>query len=136
MTDIDNLFKQHGIEQGGKSLIDLTSNERQCLDFDGYILSKLFDVIILVELIDEDEQGNIQRNGIYVPTSNTIKTWRKGKVVLKGKNTDQCDINDIVIFPHDKGIIVTNVDVKNYGIVKKGMFLNQDRIFGVCENKK
>ncbi len=133
MSDIDHLFKQHGIEQGGRSLIDLSSSERQCLDFNGYVLSKLFDDIILIELIDEDDNGNIQRDGIFVPTNNTIKTWRKGKVVLKGRNADQCEINDIVIFPHDKGSSVTNVKVKNYGIIKKGMFLNQERIFGVCD---
>lgn len=136
MNDIDSLFKQHGIEQGGRSLIDLSSSERQCLDFEGYVLSKLFDDIILVELIDEDDNGNVQRNGIFIPTNNTIKTWRKGKVLLKGKNADQCELNDIVIFPHDKGSPVSNVNVKNYGVLKKGMFLNQERIFGVCEQNK
>ena len=136
MNDIDSLFKQHGIEQGGRSLIDLSSSERQCLDFEGYVLSKLFDDIILVELIDEDDNGNVQRNRIFIPTNNTIKTWRKGKVLLKGKNADQCEFNDIVIFPHDKGSPVSNVNVKNYGVLKKGMFLNQERIFGVCEQNK
>lgn len=133
MNDIDTLMKQHGIEQGGRSLIDLSSADRKGLDFDGYTLSKVFDDIVLIEFIDEDDNGNISRDGIFVPSNNTIKVWRKGRVLLKGKNADQCEINDIVIFPHDKGSPVSNVNIKNYGKLKKGMFLNQERIFGVCE---
>lgn len=131
--DVEQYLKSNNIEQGGRSLIDLSSKERQNLDFDGYILSKVFDDIILVDLIDEDESGNVKRNGIFIPTGNTIKTWRKGIVLLTGKSVTQCKKNDIVIFPHDMGCYVTNVTVKDYGKLKKGIFLNEERIFGCCE---
>ena len=133
--DIEKQLKSCNIEQGGRSLIDLSSSERQNLDFDGYILTKVFDDIILVDLIDEDENGNVKRNGIYIPTTNTIKTWRKGIVILTGKSVTQCQKNDIVIFPHDMGCYVTNVEVKDYGKLKKGIFLNEERIFGCCEKQ-
>ena len=42
---------------------------------------------------------------------------------------------DIVIFPNDKGASVANLSVSNYGTVKKGMFLNEQRLFGTCVSK-
>lgn len=119
-----------------KSLIDLESYSDGVFALDDYVLTYLFDDIILVELIDEvnDGQGSaIQRNGIFVPTNALTKAWRKGRVVLRGPNAQFCDNDDIVIFPNDKGVTVSNIIIADYGKVKKGMFLNEQRIFGICK---
>ena len=69
-----------------------------------------------------------------------MKAWRKGKVLIAGPNVRYCKINDIVIFPNDKGASVANIDIKlvNGEVykIKKGMFLNEQRIFGVCSESK
>ena len=134
----------------GQVSIDKLATKRSLIDLDSYgkgnfglgddfILSKLFDDIILVEFIDEvnDNSGDaIKRNGIYVPTNALIKAWRKAQVVLAGPSVTQCKIGDIVIFPNDKGASVSNIDVEGHGKLKKGVFLNELRIFGVCKKVK
>lgn len=117
-----------------RSLIDLNSHSNGDFGLEDYVLSKLFSDIILVEFIDIDEAGdNIMRNGIFIPVNATTKAWRKAKVVLRGTGADYCKVGDIVMFPNDKGVTVSNIKVRNYGTVKMGMFLNEARIFGICQ---
>jgi cellobiose-specific phosphotransferase system component IIB len=130
-THLDNLKHKKG-------LIDLESNSEGSFGLEDYSLSFVYDDIVLVELIDEitDEKGSaLMRNGLYIPTNANTKAWRKGKVVLVGPHVEFTDVGDIVIFPNDKGATVANIDVVDYGIVKKGMFLNEQRLFGTCVNK-
>jgi cellobiose-specific phosphotransferase system component IIB len=122
-----------------KSLIDLEGNSSG--DFgltDEYTLSFIFDDIILVEFIDEvdDNSGSaILRNGIYIPTNAVNKAWRKAKAVLVGPNVKYVKVDDIVMFPNDKGVTVSNIEIEGYGKVRKGMFLNEQRLFGICKRK-
>jgi len=119
-----------------KGMIDLSSNSEGFFGLDDYKLSFVFDDIVLVEFVDEveDAQGSaVIRNGLYVPTNVNTKAWRKAKVVLKGPNVAYCNVGDIVIFPNDKGATVSNLDVDGYGKVKKGMFLNEQRMFGIAK---
>jgi len=127
--------------------IDVLEPKRSLIDLDGYgkgnfglgddfTLSFLFDDIVLVEFIDEISDGTgdvIQRNGIFVPTNSLIKAWRKAKVVLVGPSVRYCKKDDIVIFPNDKGAAVSNIEVEGYGKLKKGVFLNEQRLFGICK---
>ena len=39
------------------------------------------------------------------------------------------------MFPNDKGAPVSNMDIEGYGIIKRGMFLNEQRLFGICKQK-
>jgi len=120
-----------------KTLIDLDSYGKGNFGLgDDFVLSTLFDDIILVEFIDEvnDNSGDaIVRNGIYVPTNSLIKAWRKAQVILTGPSAKQCKKGDIVIFPNDKGASVSNIEIDGHGKLKKGVFLNEQRIFGVCK---
>ena len=103
---------------------------------DDFTLSFVFDDIVLVEFIDEvsDTQGDvIQRNGIFVPTNSLIKAWRKAQVILTGPSVKYCKKGDIVIFPNDKGASVSNIEIEGYGKLKKGVFLNEQRLFGICK---
>lgn len=130
-SSLDNLKQKKG-------LIDLDGNSEGFFGLQDYQLSFLFDDIVLVEFVDqvEDSQGTaIMRNGLYVPTNANTKAWRKGKVVLAGPNVKFCKKDDIVIFPNDRGATVANLDVCDYGMVKSGMFLNEQRLFGIAKSK-
>lgn len=130
MANIDQLATQ-------KHLIDLSTHSAGDIGFtDDLELSVIFDDILLVEYIDETETGEIVRNGIYVPTNAVTKAWRKAKVILVGPKAKYTKVGDIVIFPNNLGVTVANVDVTNYGVVRRGIFLNEDRVFGICKHKE
>ena len=121
-----------------KGMIDLDGNSEGFFGLDDYKLSFVFDDIVLVEFVDEveDAQGSaVMRNGLYVPTNVNTKAWRKAKVVLVGPNVAFCKKDDVVIFPNDKGVTVSNMEIEGYGTIKKGMFLNEQRMFGIASKK-
>jgi len=119
-----------------KSLIDLDSYSKGNFGLDDYVLSFIFDDILLVEYVDEvnDGQGDaVMRDGVFVPTNALIKAWRKAKVILTGPSVKYVKKGDIVLFPHDKGVTVANVNIEGHGKLKKGVFLNEQRLFGICK---
>lgn len=123
-----------------RSHIDLTDKSLPT-DFgiEDYVLNKLFDDVVLVEYCDihgDDKVEYIMRGGIAVPINNVTNAWRKGKVVLKGPRATQVELGEIIMCPNNMGIPISNVEVKNYGKVKKGLFINQERMFGGCELKE
>lgn len=118
-----------------KHLIDLSTHSEGDMGLtDNFELEMIFDDILLVEYVDENEHGEVQRNGIYVPTNAITKAWRKAKVVLAGPKAEYAKIGDVVIFPNNLGVTVANIDVQGT-TVKKGIFLNEDRLFGICKIK-
>lgn len=125
------------ILETSKSLIDLTSHSEGNFGFgEDYKLRFLFEDIILVEYIDEVDDGGsgaINRGGIFVPTNAMTKAWRKAKVILVGPKVEYAKVGDIVIFPNDKGVSVSKIEVSGHGFLKKGMFLNEKRLFGICD---
>ena len=128
MANIDNLATH-------KHLIDLSTHSEGDIGLtDDFELTMIFDDILLVEYVDENEHGEIQRNGIYVPTNAVTKAWRKAKVVLAGPKAEYAKKGDIVLFPSNLGVTVANIDVQGT-VVKKGIFLNEDRLFGICNLK-
>ena len=128
MANIDNLATH-------KHLIDLSTHSEGDVGLsDDFELQMIFDDILLVEYIDENEHGEIERNGIFVPTNAVTKAWRKAKVILAGPKAEYAKVGDIVLFPSNLGVTVANIDVKGT-TVKKGIFLNEDRLFGICTLK-
>ena len=128
-THMDNL-------KNTKGLIDLDGNSEGFFGFDDYKLSFVFDDIVLVEYVDEVDDSNgsaIMRNGIFVPTNANTKAWRKGKVILAGPNVKYTKRDDIVVFPNDRGATVSNMEIEGYGKVRKGVFLNEARLFGIAK---
>ncbi len=118
-----------------RSLIDLTKHSDGDFGLDNLELTFIFDDILLVEYIDETEDGDILRNGIVVPTNTLTKAWRKAKVILAGPNAKYAKKDDIVVFPSNLGVTVSNLDVTGKGKIKSGVFLNEDRVFGICKPK-
>jgi co-chaperonin GroES (HSP10) len=128
-ADIDQLPTQ-------KSLIDLSSHSSGDFGLDDFNLSFIFDDILLVEYIDMTGDGdNIMRNGIYIPTNAVSKAWRKAKVILAGPHAKYTKRGDIVIFPNNLGITISNISIDGHGKVKQGIFLNENRLFGICKSK-
>lgn len=123
-----------------KSHIDLSDSALPS-DFglDDYKLSKLFDDVILIEYADlvADEEGGdyILRGGIAIPINQVHNAWRKGVVILKGPNVRYANLGDIVVFPNNMGIPITNLEVEGHGKLKNGLFLNEQRMFGICKVK-
>jgi hypothetical protein len=131
-VSIDNLPTQ-------KSLIDFSELPKNSFDsvFLGYNLKSVLDDILLVKYVDETEDGsNIMRNGIVVPINADTKAWRIGEVILAGNNVKVAKIGDFVCFPNNLGVPIANIDIDGYGTLKKGIFLNEQRIFGICSQRK
>ena len=130
--ELNNLKKLARIddEVGGKA-INLKNYDEFSLF--NYSLKYVLDDVILVEYVDESEEGIIQRGGIFIATSMMDKNkspWRIGKVLLAGPNCQTIKQGDTVCFPGDKGLKASNISVVGYGKIKKALFLNESRVFG------
>jgi len=128
--------QQQRAESNDYRLIDLDTYVNDNFTLFGYKLSNVLDDIILVQYADmaDDKTGQtVLRNGIAIPLAHVEKAWRIGKVVLAGPRCQHVKINDFVCFPSDKGIPCSNLDVDNVGVLKDAIFLNEDRIFGICK---
>ena len=100
----------------------------------GFELSNVLDDIILVRFVDCNDQGTeVFRNGVWVPINTSTFTWRIGEVLLAGPNCKLVKQGDHVCFPSDKGISVSNLVIANHGKIKNSCFLNEQRVFGVCQ---
>lgn len=127
-ADIDTLPTQ-------KSLIDLAELPKNSFNsvFFGYNLKAVLDDVLVVRYVDETEDGSsIVRNGIVVPINADTRAWRIGEVILVGPNAKHVKKGDFVCFPNNLGIPVANLDIDGFGTLKKGLFLNEQRIFGIC----
>ena len=40
-----------------------------------------------------------------------------------------------VLFPNNMGVTISGVSVPGKGTVDKGIFLNEERMFGICKEK-
>lgn len=118
-----------------KSLIDFSELPKNSFNsvFYGYNLKMVLDDVLLVKYSDETEDGStIIRNGLHVPINADTKAWRIGEVILAGPNVRFTKVGDYVCFPNNLGVPVANIDIEEYGTLNKGIFLNEQRIFGIC----
>jgi cellobiose-specific phosphotransferase system component IIB len=120
-----------------RSLIDLSSHSSGDFGLEDYELNFIFDDIVLVEYIDMTTTGDgIMRNGLYIPTNTLTKAWRKAKVILAGPQVKYTKVGDIVIFPNNLGVTVSNIDISDHGKISNAVFLNESRIFGICKPRQ
>ena len=118
-----------------RGLIDLSSTQSGDFGLDDFKLKFLFDDIILVEYIDMTETGEVMRGGIYIPSNALTKAWRKAVVILAGPDVKYVKKGDIVVFPNNLGVTVANMEITGHGKISNGIFLNESRVFGICERK-
>tara|TARA_R110001583_G_scaffold61176_2_gene181135 strand:+ start:14695 stop:15111 length:417 start_codon:yes stop_codon:yes gene_type:complete len=128
LASIDNLAPT-------KSLIDLSKPGSGDFGLEDYELNFIFDDILLIEYVDETEQGDVLRNGIVVPTNALNKAWRRGKVILAGPDAKYAKEGDVVVFPNNMGVTISGVHVTGHGKVRKGIFLNEERMFGIAKKR-
>jgi co-chaperonin GroES (HSP10) len=101
------------------------------MNLDEWNLTKVLDDILMCQYIDINEDGTeVKRGSIWVPINAVNFTWRLAKVLLAGPDCKTVKEGDVVIFPNDKGIQVANLNGHKHIV-----FLNESRIFGVCEPK-
>ena len=125
-ADIDQLLPKKG-------LIDLDKHIEDEFTLHGYKLASVMDDIMLCQYVDTEDNDIVTRNGIVIPLNASTKAWRLGRVILAGPNCEFAKPGDVVCFPNDKGIPASNINVDGFGIVKYGMFLNEQRMFGICK---
>jgi co-chaperonin GroES (HSP10) len=109
-------------------LIQLENYQGSDLNMTGWDLEAVLDDILMVEFADATEDNqNVNRGGILLPTGASKNVWRVGKVVLAGPNT-RVKVGQYVMFPNDKGIQAKNINGKKHVV-----FLNEQRIFGIVK---
>ena len=128
LASIDNLAPT-------KSLIDLSAPDKGDFGLTDYDLTFLFDDILLIEYVDETEDGDVMKGSIVVPSNALNKAWRKGRVILSGPDAKYAKEGDVVIFPNNMGVTISGVTITGKGKVKNGVFLNEERMFGICKLK-
>lgn len=119
-----------------ESLIDLTKYTEDDFNIPDHKITKLFDDLILAEYSDVSPDGTaIKRGDIFIPLNTAPKAWRIAKVLMVGEKCSNVNVGDTIVFPSDKGVPVTKLQygTDDTNIVKQGVFLNQERLFGVCE---
>lgn len=86
--------------------------------------------ILMCEIVDESDSGEICRNGIWVKQEITQKLWRVAKVVKKGPNCSvNINVDDLIMYPGDKGLRMVSFEGKKY------IYLNEERIFAVVKKR-
>lgn len=118
-----------------KSLIDLTTHSDNDFGLTDYNLCSLFDDLLLAEYVDETLDGDIIRDGVIVPANTIQRAWRVGRVILAGTGCKNVKPGNHIIFPHDKGIPISGITIEGHGKLEHGIFLNEERLFGVCKPK-
>lgn len=120
-----------------RSLIDLSRYSDNDFGLHDFNLCRLFDDLILAEYIDQSDDGEtIMRDGVLVPTNAVTRAWRIGRVILAGSGCKNVSVGDEIMFPHDKGLPVKSIEVDGHGELKYGVFLNEERLFGVVKRKE
>lgn len=119
-----------------KSLIDLSTYNDNDFGLTNFDLTGLCDDLLLAEYADETGDGDIIRDGIVVPANTIQRAWRIGKVILAGNGCKNVKAGDYIIFPHDRGIPISNITVDKVGKVSHGIFLNEERLFGICKPRE
>ena len=92
----------------------------------------------MAEYTDVSLDGNaIKRGNIFVPLNTAPRAWRTARVLIAGNKCSNVNITDTIVFPGDNGIPVVNLQYKDVNtgetkVVSHGVFLNEERLFGVC----
>jgi hypothetical protein len=113
---------------GGK--VQLDNYLGSSFNLEGWTLKKVLDDILMCQYIDVNDDGTeIKRGNLWVPINSVNYTWRLAKVILAGPDCKTVKEGNIIVFPNDKGITVSNLNG-----LKHIVFLNESRIFGIAES--
>jgi len=114
---------------GGK--IQIEHYQGKSYELDDWNITKVLDNILMIQYADINESGTeIRRGSLWIPINAVEHTWRVGKVILAGPDCKIVKEGDHVVFPNDRGLKVNSING-----LSNVAFLNEDRIFGVCDYK-
>ena len=124
---------QAALPDAVKGLIQLEKYSDASLPLEDWQLTEVLDDILMLEYADtpkgEKAGSHVMRRGVLLPVDISRHTWRVGKVVLRGNAVpSNIQVGTHVLFPNDKGIRAANFNGK-----QEVVFLNADRVFGVCK---
>ena len=124
-------MEQQGLPQENCGVGTLEAYANAGLPSNFEFTEMLNDVIMASYADTMEGSDDLVRNGIVLP-NNVVdqKAWRVGKAILTGPGCASVKPGDYFIFPGDKGI---------KAIQKNGrqvIFLNEERIFGICKPVK
>ena len=125
--EISKMLNDMATDQvGGRPPIDLSEADHGSEDpIDSrFEIDQMMNDLILAEYVDEDEDGDVMRDGIYIKTNMSgARAWRTAIVRKIGSKVEPpIKVGCYIRFPSDKGI--PSVQGKH-----KYIFLNADRIF-------
>ena len=131
MSKLADVIEQEGRgalprENFGLPSLDLTEMQGVSIPADWEIDGVLGDVL-MCEVIDENESGEVLRNGIWLKQDIVGKMWRVAKVEKVGPEcTGRINVGEYVMYPSDKGLPMMRHK-------KKYIFLNEPRVFCTCK---
>lgn len=127
----DQTPHSHKLTRENNGLADI-DQYKNCPLPEDFEITELLGDVIQIEYADVDVDGqSLVRNGVVIPHSVVeTRAWRTGKVILAGPETRQVKKGHFVIFPGDKGLPAIKKDGK------LSVFLNEQRIFGICQPVK
>ena len=92
-----------------------------------YEIESVLGDILMCEVVDENESGEVKRDGIWLKQDIVGKMWRVARVAKIGPECSKnVKIGDYIMYPSDKGLPMLKHK-------KKYIFLNEPRIFCVCK---
>lgn len=113
---------------GGKGGLDLMSMDGVRVPTD-YDIESVFGDIIMLKIVDQNEFGEVLRDGIYVKQDYVHKMWRVGEVVKKGPRcSSEIEIGMTVMYPSDRGISMIGRGSEQF------VFINEERLFAKVRN--
>ena len=117
----------HRLTRENNGLAEIDQYKNCPLPEDYEITELLGDTIQVVYKDVSDDGTALIRNGLFIPQNVAEqKAWRVGEVILAGPGTRQVKKGHFVIFPGDKGLPAIKKDGR------MSIFLNEERIFGIC----
>ena len=125
--------QQASLAQENRGLVEIEQYGNAALPED-YEITEVLDDVIMAEYADIAGNGReIIRNGLFIPEEVVDqKAWRVGRVIITGPNVKNKTLRTpgaTFIFPGDRGLRSIRQDGKQI------LFINEDRIFGVCVPK-
>lgn len=108
--------------------VDDAGNERLPSDWD--IEMPMHD-IIMAKFVDENNEGEVFRNGLWIKQEMVQKLWRVAEIIQTGPACrDYLKPGVLVMFPSDKGLPMVSFSGE------KLIFLNEDRIFAIVSDPR
>lgn len=115
---------------GGRTTFKMDETGSTRIPGDWDIETPLHD-IIMAEYADENAQGEVLRDGIWLKQEITNKLWRVAKVLKMGPScSENIKPGVLIMFPSDRGIPMITFSGK------KLIFLNEERIFAIVKKPK